>query len=134
MVNLEFQKFWEPSPAMRNMRGCARAYQPDKPADYPENVALYATSRSNGTPSVTGLEGPESLSEDDPVCHNLAVLQQAMSKLQHAYSVIATRTMATDLLRLKQSTVRPRQESKRGKWAVEDNERLLELRNSHGLP
>ncbi|KAE8383904.1 hypothetical protein BDV26DRAFT_3321 [Aspergillus bertholletiae] len=79
--------------------------------------------------------GPvESLGEDDPVRHDLAVLQQAMSKLQHAYGVIATRTTATDLLKLKPSTVRPRQESKRGKWAVEDDKRLLELRDYQGLP
>ncbi|KAF7587604.1 hypothetical protein BBP40_007003 [Aspergillus hancockii] len=69
----------------------------------------------------------ESLGADDPIRHDLAVLQ-------HAYGAIATRTTATDLLKIKQSTARPRPESKRGKWAVEDEKRLLELRDSHGLP
>ncbi|KAF5855434.1 hypothetical protein ETB97_009222 [Aspergillus alliaceus] len=31
--------------------------QPDEPANYSEVIALYTTSRSNGIPSVTGLEG-----------------------------------------------------------------------------
>lgn len=61
------------------------------------------------------------LGAESPVPHELIVIQQAISKLQHAYGVIAIRTAATSTMVQNQSTARLPPKSKQGKWPVKED-------------
>ena len=74
-----------------------------------------------------------SLSAESPVSHDLIMLQQAISKLQHAYRVIALQTAAISALTQNQSTAWSPLKSKWDKWSVEDDRQLLESRNHHEM-
>ncbi|KAJ6056946.1 hypothetical protein N7460_000220 [Penicillium canescens] len=69
----------------------------------------------------------------DILKENLSVLQLATKTLQHAYGIIATSTTAMENVAREATTVQQRSTFTRSKWTVEDDHRLLRLRDSQNL-
>ncbi|KAJ6114765.1 hypothetical protein N7486_000543 [Penicillium sp. IBT 16267x] len=76
----------------------------------------------------------DDLADADILKENLAVLQLATKTLQHAYGIIATSAIAIEDPFRQATTVQARQTITRRKWAVEDDRRLLKLKDSQKLP
>ncbi|KAF2999098.1 hypothetical protein E8E15_000321 [Penicillium rubens] len=76
----------------------------------------------------------DDLADADILKENIAVLQVATKTLQYAYGIIATSaTVIGDPVR-QATTVQARHTITRRKWSVEDDSRLLKLRDSQKLP
>ncbi|OQD80567.1 hypothetical protein PENANT_c034G08455 [Penicillium antarcticum] len=76
----------------------------------------------------------DNLADADILKENLSVLQLATKTLQHAYGIIATSTTALEHPVRQATTVQARQTITRRKWSVEDDNRLVKLRDSQKLP
>ena len=76
----------------------------------------------------------DDLADADILKENLAVVQLATKTLQHAYGIIATSSIAIENPVRQATTVQARQTITRKKWTVEDDRRLLRLRDCQKLP
>jgi hypothetical protein len=76
----------------------------------------------------------DDLADADILKENLAVLQVATKTLQHAYGIIATSATVIGDPVQQATTVQARHTITRRKWSVEDDSRLLKLRDSQKLP
>ncbi|KAJ6137352.1 hypothetical protein N7471_003838 [Penicillium samsonianum] len=76
----------------------------------------------------------DDLADANIIKENLAVVQLATKTLQHAYGIIATSTIALENPVWQATTVQARQTITRRKWTVEEDRRLLRLRDSQKLP
>lgn len=72
-------------------------------------------------------------SDSDSLKEDLAVVQLATRTLQHAYGIIATSTTTIDDAVPQPTIIKARQTITRKEWSPEDEQRLVELRDSQKL-
>lgn len=75
----------------------------------------------------------DEFADADSFKENLAVVQLATKTLQHAYGIIATSTVVIDDPAHQHTTATARQTITRRKWSVEDERRLVEMRDCQNL-
>jgi len=83
--------------------------------------------------STTEAKFSDDLADANILNENLAVVQLATKTLQHVYSIITTSSIAIENRVRQATTVQVRQTITRKKWTVEDDRRLLKLRDSQKL-